>query len=103
MRSFWRKVCLGVVLTVLALLVAGVTMLVLMLKVHDQDVTVYSVTPDGKLQVIGLRHRWYVLECGGESPVVLFGTTEGTGIATYGRRKDIGRGPEDLATVPIQD
>jgi hypothetical protein len=87
-------------MTVLALLVAGVTIVVLMLKVHDQDVSVYSVTPSGKVQVIGLRHRWYVLEWRGESCVVLFGITEGTGIVTYGRREDIGPGPEDIAPAP---
>ena len=82
MRSFWRKVCLGVVLTVLALLAAGVAAAVLMLKVHDQDLKVYSVTPTGNVQVIGLRHRWYVLKWGGESSVVVLGTSEGTGVVT---------------------
>jgi hypothetical protein len=87
-------------MTVLALLVAGVTIVVPMLKVHDQDVSVYSVTPSGKVQVIGLRHRWYVLDWGGESYVVLFGTTIGTGVATYGRQEDIGPGPEDIVPAP---
>src|SRR5262249_40053791 len=60
-----------------------------MLGTHDQDVTVYSLTPEGKVQVIGLRHRTYLLDYGGDRDLVLFSTTRSTGVATYGQKEDI--------------
>lgn len=60
-----------------------------MIKVHDQDVEVYSVRPDDKVQVIGLRHRTYLLDCGGSQDLVLFGTTLGTGVVTYRDKKSV--------------
>jgi hypothetical protein len=101
MRPSCRKLALGLVLTVLGLLVAGVTAVVPMFRVHDQHVRIYSVTPGGKLQVIGLCHRSYILDCGGGSQVVLFSNTVGTGVVTYGSRGDIGPGPEDIAPAPL--
>ena len=100
MRPFWRKLCVGVVMTVLALLVGAVAVVLLTLRVRDEHVRIYSVTPEGKVQVIGLCHRWYVLDWGGESYVVLFGTTIGTGVLTHGSREDIGLGPEDIVPPP---
>lgn len=59
-----------------------------MVKVHDHDFEVYSDSPKHGLQVIGLRTRTYLLDYGGPSDLVLFGTTTTTGIATYGFDRD---------------
>ena len=95
MRPFWRKVCLALVMTV-ALLLACVVTVVSMVKVHDQDVTVYSVTPAGKTPShrpasslvhprLGRRIRrrpfWY--------------NDRKRGCDPYGPQEDIGPGPED--------
>jgi hypothetical protein len=69
-------------LTVACLVVNG------MVVRHDQDVRIYSVTPDGTVQVIGMRHRTYLLDYGGEHAVVLFHTTFGTGVHTRGPEED---------------
>jgi hypothetical protein len=65
------------------LVLAGVVLLACIVKVQDQDVTVYSVRPDNKVQVVGLRHRTYLLDYRGSSDVVLFRTTFGTGVLTH--------------------
>src|SRR6266567_2847850 len=80
-----RVLCLGVGMLVLV----GLVLLACMVKVHDQDVTVYSVMPDDKVQVIGLRHRTYVLDYGGSSNRVLFSTTFGTGVLTHAHKNDL--------------
>jgi hypothetical protein len=59
-----------------------------MVKVHVQDFEVYSDSPKHGLQVIGLQTRTYLLDYGGPSDLVLFGTTTTTGIATYGIDRD---------------
>ena len=97
MRPSWRQVRLGVLMTVLALSAASIAAVAPMLKVHDEHVRVYSVTPNGKVQVIGLCHRSYILDCRGASNVVLFSNTFGTGVVTYGSWEDIGPRPEDIA------
>jgi hypothetical protein len=56
---------------------------------HDQDVTIYSATPDSRVQVIGLRHRTYLFDYGGATSLVLSSTTFSTGVVTYGRQKDV--------------
>jgi hypothetical protein len=65
------------------------------LRTHYQDVTIYSVTPDSKLQVIGLRHRTYLFDYGGESNLALLSTTYSTGVVTYGRKEDIFHAGQD--------
>jgi hypothetical protein len=70
-------------MTVISLLPAACYAAARMLVTHDQDVTVYSARPDGTVQVIGLRHRTYLLDYGGRRDVVLFGTTFGTGVLTH--------------------
>jgi hypothetical protein len=85
-RLWQRKIVLGVVVVGL-LMVAGVV--AALLRTHDHDITVYSESPDGKLQVIGLRDRTYLLDYGGERDIVLFRTTFSTGEVTYGRKEDV--------------
>ena len=59
-RSWLRKLVPGVlVIACLTIAVGGVAR---MFRTDDQDVKVYSVTPEGKVQVIGLRHRTYLLD-----------------------------------------
>jgi hypothetical protein len=74
---------------VVGLLAGACAVAAQMLRTHDQDVTVYSVTPEGKVQVIGLRHRTYLLDYGGERDLVLFSTTFSTGVTTHGRKEDV--------------
>jgi hypothetical protein len=71
------------------LILVGLVVLACMVKVHDQDVTVYSVTPDNRVQVIGLRHRTYLLDYGGSSDLVLFSTTFSTGVLTHADKNDL--------------
>jgi hypothetical protein len=73
---------------------AGVASLAGLGRVRDQDVTIYSVTPDGRAQVIGLRHRTYLLDYGGSGDLVLFRTTFGTGVLTHGREEDLSGGAD---------
>ncbi len=54
-RLLQRRVIVSVVVVGLLAVACGVV--AQMLGSHDQDVTIYSATPDGKVQVIGLRHR----------------------------------------------
>jgi hypothetical protein len=81
-RSIW---VVGLIVVVFAAVGVAASR---MLHTHDQDVTVYSVRPDGRVQAIGLRHRTYLLNYGGRSDLVLFGTTIGTGVLTHGPEDD---------------
>jgi hypothetical protein len=86
-----RRGCQVLVLGGGLLVLASIVLLACRVKVHDQDVTVYSITPDNKVQVIGLRHRTYLLDYGGSSDLVLFSTTLGTGVVTHGHKNDLYR------------
>jgi hypothetical protein len=86
-RPWHRKIVPGVL--VIACLTIAVVGAAGMLRTDDQDVKVYSVTPEGKVQVIGLRHRTYLFDYGGDRDLVLFATTFSTGVATYGRKEDL--------------
>jgi hypothetical protein len=86
--NVWR-VCRALFLGGGMLVLAGIVWLACMVKVHDQDVTVYSVMPDNKVQVIGLRHRTYLLDYGGSSDLVLFSTTFGRGVLTHAHKNDL--------------
>jgi len=86
-RPWQRKIVLGVlVIGVLTIAVVGAAQ---MLRTDDHDVKIYSVTPKGEVQVIGLCHRTYLLDYGGDRDIVLFATTFSTGVATYGRKEDL--------------
>src|SRR5262245_16733434 len=82
-----RWVVVGVAVVGLSAVACGVA--ARMLSTRDQDVTIYSGTPEGKVQVIGLRHRTYLLDCGGERDLVLFSTTFSTGVTTHSQKEDI--------------
>src|SRR5262249_54811793 len=84
-----RRLCRILFLGGGMLVLVGLVVLACMVKVHDQDVRVYSITPDNQVQVIGLRHRTYLLDYGGSSDLVLFSTTLGTGITTHGNKDDL--------------
>jgi len=87
MRIWRHQVLIGMLL----LLLATGAAVVFMLDMRDQDVTIYSVTPDNQVQVIGLRHRTYLLRFSGASDLILFSTTYSTGVLTYGRKEDVYR------------
>jgi hypothetical protein len=86
-RPWRRKIVLGVL--VIGFLTIAVVGAARMLRMDDHDVKIYSVTPKGEVQVIGLRHRTYLLDYGGDRDIVLFATTFSTGVATYGRKEDL--------------
>jgi hypothetical protein len=86
-RPWHRKIVLGVV--VIGFLTIAVVGAVQILRTHDQDVKIYSVTPEGKVQAIGLRHRTVLLDYGGDGDLVLFATTFSTGVVTYDRKRDL--------------
>jgi hypothetical protein len=86
--NLWRA-CWLLLLGGAVLVLAGIVVLARMVKVQDQDVSVYSVLPDNKVQIIGLRHRTFLLDYGGSSDLVLFSTTLGTGVVTFGHKEDV--------------
>jgi hypothetical protein len=85
MRPLQRKIVLGIVVVGLLMVAA----LAAALRTSDHDMTVYSETPEGKLQVISLRDRTYLLDYGGERDIVLFSSMSSSGVTTYGRKEDI--------------
>src|SRR5262249_24728887 len=88
-RSHLRGACWLLLLGGAVIVLAGIVLLARLVKVQDQDVSVYSVLPDNKVQIVGLRHRTYLLDYGGSSDLVLFSTTLGTGVVTFGHKDDV--------------
>jgi WD40 repeat protein len=78
-RSVRRVLILGAAL----LFFVGITSFFSMLRVRDEDVAIYSITPTNRVEIIGLRHRTYLLDYGGVKNLFLFGNTVYTGAQSY--------------------